>query len=156
MEKFSSSQDAPGQRAGTSSIQKELQAALVISPVCSQKGPPITDQEPNGTIVRQEIKIKIDRESKMHVIGLLPGEQLYRYNNGELKIHWDYTALQRAYELHYLTTFNCLELSSLTGYLCSQIDETQDTIIKQDLQRRIKDISKEIHQRYSLVNEKNT
>ena len=108
MERFSTSHDAPGQRAGTSSIQKELQAASVISPVCSQRGQPNTEQEmitipqPNGTMVRQEIKIKIDRENKMHVIGLLPRQQLYRYNNGELKIHWDYAALQRAHELHYL------------------------------------------------------
>ena len=107
-------------------------------------------------MVRQEIKIKIDRDNKMHIIGLLPGQQLYRYNNGELKIHWKYTTLQRAHELHYLGTFNCLQLSSLAGYLRSQMDETEDTVIKQDLQRRIKDISTEINQRYSRVNEKNT
>ena len=91
MEKFSTSQDAPGQRAGTSSIQKELQAASVISPVCSQTGQPFIEQldapQTNGTMVRQEVKIKIDRDNKMHIMGLLPGQQLYRYFNGELKIH---------------------------------------------------------------------
>ena len=53
-------------------------------------------------MVTQEVKIKIDRNNRMHIIGLLPGQQLYRYSDGELKIHWDYAALQRAHELHYL------------------------------------------------------
>ena len=141
MEKFSTSKDAPGQRAGTSSIQKELQAALIISPVCSQTGQPfveqLDDRQTNGTMVKQEVKIKIDRDNKMHIVGLLPRQQLYRYSNGELKIHWEIFALQRAHELHYLGTFNCLQLSSLAGYLRSQMDGTEDTAIKQDLQRRI-------------------
>ena len=59
-------------------------------------------------------------------------------------------------ELHYLRTFNCLQLSSLAGYLRSQMDETEDTAIKQDLQRRIQGISAEINKRYNKVNEKNT
>ena len=107
-------------------------------------------------MVKQEVKIKIDRDNRMHIIGLLPGQQLYRYSDGELKIHWDYSALQRAHKLHYLQTFNCLQLSSLAGYLRSQMDGTEETAIKQDLQRRIQGISAEINQRYSKVNEKNT
>ena len=92
----------------------------------------------------------------MHIIGLLPGQQLYRYSDGELKIHWDYAALQRVHELHHLRTFNCLQLSSLAGYLRSQMDATEDATIKQDLQRRIQGISSEINKRYNKVNEKNT
>ena len=106
MERFSTSQNAPGQRADTNNIQKELQAASVISPVCSQTGQPFVEQlddpQTNGTLVKQEVKIKIDRHNRMHILGLLPGQELYRYTDGTLKIHWNYEILKRAHELHYL------------------------------------------------------
>ena len=93
----------------------------------------------------------------MHILGLLLGQELYRYTDGTLKIHWNYDILKRAHELHYLKNFNCIQLSSLTGYLRSQMDATEDETIKQDLQRRIQGISSEINKRYSKVNdEKNT
>ena len=149
MERFSASQDAPGQRADTNHIQRELQAASVISPVCSQTGQPFIEQlenpQPKGTMVRQEVKITIDRQNRMPILGLLPGQELYRYTDGTLKIHWNYDILKKAHELHYLNNFNCLQLSSLSGYLGSKADTTEDTTMKQDLERRIKAISSEIN-----------
>ena len=93
----------------------------------------------------------------MHILGLLPGQELYRYTDGTLKIHWNYDILKRAHKLHYLKNFNCLQLSSLAGYLRSQMDATEDATMKQDLQRRIQAISSEINKRYTKVNDdKNT
>ena len=101
MERFSASQDAPGQRADSNHIQRELQAASVISPVCSQTGQPfieqLEDKQPKGTMVRQEVKITIDRQNRMHIMGLLPGQELYRYTDGTLKIHWNYNILKKAH-----------------------------------------------------------
>ena len=81
MERFSASQNAPGQRADSNHIQRELQAASVISPVCSQTGQPfieqLEDKQPKGTMVRQEVKITIDRQNRMHILGLSPGQELY-------------------------------------------------------------------------------
>ena len=93
MEKFSTSENAPGQRAGGSSIKKELEAASVISPIGGENGKQnsqhemMTIPQQNGTMKKQEIQIKIDKENKMSVLGLLPGQRLYRYGDGQLKIH---------------------------------------------------------------------
>ena len=54
---------------------------------------------------------------------------------------------------HYLNNFNCLQLSSLAGYLNSQAELQQDAATKQDLERRIKAISIKINRRYSNANE---
>ena len=71
MERFSTSQNAPGQRTDTNNIQKELQAPSVISPVCSQTGQTFVEQlddpQTNGTMVKQEVKIKIDRHNRMQI-----------------------------------------------------------------------------------------
>ena len=93
----------------------------------------------------------------MHIMGLLQEQELYRYTDGTLKIHWNYNILKKAHEYHYLNNFNCLQLSSLAGYLRSQADLPENATMKQDLERRIKAISSEINKRYSKVNDnKNT
>ena len=108
-------------------------------------------------MVRQEVKITINRQNRMHIMGLLPGQELYRYTDGTLKIHWNYNILKKAHEYHYLNNFNCLQLNSLAGYLRSQADLPENATMKQDLERRIKAISSEINKRYSKVNDnKNT
>ena len=89
----------------------------------------------------------------MQITGILPGQELYKYKDGSLKIHWNYQVLKRAHEFHYLNNFNCLQLSSLAGYLNSQAELQQDAATKQDLERRIKAISIEINRRYSNANE---
>lgn len=156
MERFSASQNAPGQRAESNPIQKELQAASVVSPVLSQTGEPFIEQlnntELRGTTVRQQVKITIDRQNRMQISGLLPGQELYKYKDGSLKIHWNYQVLKKA---HYLNNFNCLQLSSLAGYLRSQAELQENTATKQDPERRIKAIYMEINRRYSNANEKN-
>ena len=154
MECFSSSQQAPGQNVQANPIRKELQAASVVSPVLSQTGEPFIEQlSTYGTTVRQQVKITIDRQNRMQITGILPGQELYKYNDGSLKIHWNYDALRRAHEVHYLNHFNCLQLSSLAGYLSSQAGLQQDAATKEDLERRIKAITVEINKRYSDANE---
>ena len=103
--------------------------------------------------MRQQGKITIDRHNRMQITGILPGQELYKYRDGSLKIHWNYEALRRAHEAHYLNHFNCLQLSSLAGYLNSQAGLQQDAATKQDLERRIKAITVEINKRYSDANE---
>ena len=84
MEKFSTSENAPGQRAKGSSIKKELEVASVISPVGDEKGKQnsqhemMTVPQQNGEMRKQEIQVKIDKENRMSVYGLLPGQRLYR------------------------------------------------------------------------------
>ena len=112
----------------------------------------MTILQQNGTMKKQEIQIKIDKKNCMCVFGLLPGQRLYRYGNGQLKIHWDHSFLQQAHERHYLANWNCLQLSALAGYLRFQESETEDILIIQDLQRRIGDIQDEINHRYNQVN----
>ena len=140
-------------------IQRELQAASVVSPVLSQTGEPFIEQlnntEMKGTTVRQQVKITIDRQNRMQISGLLPGQELYKYKDGSLKIHWNYQILKKAHEYHYLNNFNCLQLSSLAGYLRSQAELQENAATKQDLERRIKAISMEINRRYSNANENN-
>ena len=154
MEWFSSSQNTPGQNVHANPIRKELQAASVVSPVLSHTGEPFIEQlSTSGTTVRQQVKITIDRHNRMQITGILPGQELYKYRDGSLKIHWNYEALRRAHEEHYLNHFNCLQLSSLAGYLNSQAGLQQDAATKQDLERRIKAITVEINKRYSDANE---
>ena len=154
MERFSASQNAPGQNVESNPIRKEVQAASIVSPVLSQTGEPFIEQlSTSGTTVRQQVKITIDRQNRMQITGLLPGQELYKYKDGSLKIHWNYQVLKRAHEFHYLNNFNCLQLSSLAGYLNSQAELQQDAATKQDLERRIKAISIEINRRYSNANE---
>ena len=149
MERLSASQNAPGQNAESNPIRKELQAASIVSPVLSQTGEPFIEQLNNiGTTVRQQVKITIDRRNRMQITGLLPGQELYKYKDGSMKIHWNYEVLKRAHEFHYLNNFNCLQLSSLAGYLNSQAELQQNAATKQDLERRIKAISMEINRRY--------
>ena len=144
----------PGQNVESNPIRKEVQAASIVSPVLSQTGEPFIEQlSTSGTTVRQQVKITIDRQNRMQITGLLPGQELYKYKDGSLKIHWNYQVLKRAHEFHYLNNFNCLQLSSLAGYLNSQAELQQDAATKQDLERRIKAISIEINRRYSNANE---
>ena len=131
----------------------------LVSPVLSQTGEPFIEQlnntEMRGTTVRQQVKITIDRQNRMQISGLLPGQELYKYKDGSLKIHWNYQILKKAHEYHYLNNFNCLQLSSLAGSLRSQAELPENAATKQDLERRIKAISLEINRRYSNVNDNN-
>ena len=112
----------------------------------------MTVPQQNGEMKKQEIQVKIDKENRMSVYGLLPGQQLYRYADGQLKIHWDHAFLQQAHERHYLANWNCLQLSALASCLHFQTTETEDILVKQDLERRIGDIQDEINRRYNQVN----